>query len=372
MSSNLSMKKASLANTTLSDPRWTAVQARCVEAMFYYAVKTTGVYCRPSCSARPALPENVRFFETREDAEKAGFRPCMRCRPDLPPLVERYAARVTQACRIIDDIIEASEAVPALEGLARRVGMSTYHFHRVFKQVAGLTPRQYAAARREKKVRDELGRRSTVTDAILDAGYGSSSRFYEKSGKVLGMTPVRYRTGGIGAKIRFAVGECSLGSILVARSDRGICAILLGDDPDKLVRDLQDSFARADLIGGDADFEQLVAQVVGFIEAPGIGLDLPLDVRGTAFQQRVWQALREIPAGQTVSYTDIAVRIGAPKAVRAVAGACAANPLAVAIPCHRVVRNDGALAGYRWGVERKRSLLEKEAGPEAGKEAQAS
>ena len=213
------------------------------------------------------------------------------------------------------------------------------------RQVTGLTPRQYAVVQHEKKVRDELGRGSSVTDAIFDAGYSSNSRFYEKSNKILGMTPIRYRAGGIDTKIRFAIGECSLGSILVAQSDRGICAILLGEDAEKLVRDLQDSFPHADLIGGDADFEQLVAQVVGFIEAPGIGLDLPLDIRGTSFQH-------------------IASRIGSPRAVRAVAQACAITRLAVAIPCHRVVRNDGALAGYRWGVERKRSLLEKEAGEE--------
>lgn len=362
---NIMAKKVQLA-TTVNDPRWASVAARNAEAdgSFYYAVKTTGVYCRPSCAARLARPENVGFYATREEAEKAGFRPCKRCQPDRPSLVEQYAAKVTQACRII----EASEITPVLEDLAKKVGVSPYHFHRVFRQITGLTPRQYAAAQREKRLRSELGYSGadgTVTDAIFDAGYNSSSRFYEKSNQVLGMTPSRYRAGGTGTKIRFAIGECSLGSILVAQSDRGICAILLGDDPDRLARDLQDKFPRASLIGGDDDFEQLVARVVGFIEAPGIGLDLPLDIRGTAFQQRVWRALREIPMGQTASYTDIARRIGSPKAVRAVAQACATNPLAVAIPCHRVVRHDGALSGYRWGVERKRVLLEKEAGAEA-------
>ena len=356
---NTLAKKAQRTAETVSDPRWASVIARDTEAdgKFYYAVRTTGVYCRPSCAARPARPENVSFYGTREEAEKAGFRACKRCQPDKPPRAEQYATKVTQACRIIEE----SETAPTLEKLAMQVGMSTYHFHRMFKQVAGLTPRQYAAAQREKKVRDELGRGSAVTDAIFDAGYNSNSRFYEKSNQVLGMTPSSYRAGGTDTEIRFAVGECSLGSILVAQSSRGVCAILLGDDPDKLVHDLQDGFSYANLIGCDADFEELVAKVVGFIEAPGIGLDLPLDVRGTVFQQRVWQALREIPVGQTVSYTDIARCIGAPKSVRAVAQACATNKLAVAIPCHRVVRNDGALAGYRWGVERKRSLLEKEA-----------
>ncbi len=366
MNSSTLEKRTQLAAKTVNDPRWADVAARNAEAdgKFYYAVKTTGVYCRPSCAARPARPENVDFYATREEAENAGFRPCKRCQPDRPALAEQFAAKVTQACRIVEE----SETTPALEDLARQVGMSTYHFHRVFKQITGLTPRQYAAAQLEKRVRDKLGRAgtgTTVTDAIFNAGYGSNSRFYEKSNKILGMTPSSYRAGGIDTEIRFAIGECSLGSILVAQSDRGICAILLDDDPDKLVRDLQDSFPRASLVGGDANFEQLVAKVVGFIEAPGIGLNLPLDVRGTAFQQRVWQALREIPAGQTVSYTDIAERIGAPKSVRAVAQACATNKLAVAIPCHRVVRNDGALAGYRWGVERKRTLLEKESGDQA-------
>ncbi len=354
-------KKAQWAADTINDPRWSLMAMRNAEAdgSFYYSVRTTGVYCRPSCPARLARAENVNFYSTREEAEKAGFRPCKRCQPDRPSLTEQYAAKVTQACRIIEE----AETVPVLEDLAKRVGVSPYHFHRVFKQVTGLTPRQYAAAQREKRVRNELGYSGaggTVTDAIFDAGYNSNSRFYEKSNKVLGMTPSNYRAGGTDTEIRFAIGESSLGSILVAQSQRGICAILLGGDPDQLARELQDSFPRANLIGGDEDFEQLVAKVIGFIEAPGIGLDLPLDVRGTAFQQRVWQALRQIPVGQTASYTDIAKRIGSPKAVRAVAQACAANALAVAIPCHRVVRNDGALSGYRWGVERKRVLLRKE------------
>lgn len=363
---NTLTKKAQLAADTVNDPRWASVVARNAEAdgSFYHSVRTTGVYCRPSCAARLARPENVGFYTTREEAGKAGFRPCKRCKPDRPSRVEQYASKVTQACRII----ETSETAPGLEDLAKRVGVSRYHFHRVFRQVTGLMPRQYAAAQREKRVRNELGyggADGTVTDAIFDAGYNSNSRFYEKSNNVLGMTPTRYRAGGANAKIRFAIGECSLGSILVAQSDRGICAILLGDDPGRLACDLQDSFPHANLIGGDDDFEQLVAKVVGFIEAPDIGLDLPLDIRGTTFQQRVWQALREIPVGETASYTDIAKRIGSPKAVRAVARACATNVLAVAIPCHRVVRNDGALSGYRWGVERKHALLRKEAEGEA-------
>jgi AraC family transcriptional regulator, regulatory protein of adaptative response / methylated-DNA-[protein]-cysteine methyltransferase len=352
-------KITELAAATESDPRWASVLARSAEAdgSFFYSCRTTGVYCRPSCPARLARPENVRFHATRQDAERAGFRACKRCKPDQPSLAEQHAATVTEACRLI----ETSPAVPSLEELAAHAGMSTFHFHRVFKAITGVTPRAYAAAHRGERVRKELGRTRTVTAAIYQSGYNSNGRFYGESEQVLGMTPTDYRAGGANAEIRFAVGESSLGSILVARSERGVCAILLGDDPDALARELQDRFPRATLIGGDAGFEDLVARVVGFVEAPGLGLDLPLDVRGTAFQQRVWQALREIPAGSTVSYTEIAGRIGSPKAVRAVASACAANPLAVAIPCHRVVRNDGGLSGYRWGVERKRALLQREA-----------
>jgi AraC family transcriptional regulator, regulatory protein of adaptative response / methylated-DNA-[protein]-cysteine methyltransferase len=269
-------------------------------------------------------------------------------------------ARVTAVCRLIEHKIEAGKRVPALECLAKYAGLSPFHFQRLFRRVTGVTPRDYAAARREGRLREGLGRGESVTQAIADAGYNSSSRFYEKADAVLGMMPSRYRAGGAQEEIRFAVGECSLGSILVARSGRGICAILLGDDPDALLKELQDSFARANLIGGEAKFEKLVAQVVGFVEAPGVRFDLPLDIRGTAFQKRVWEALQKIPPGGTASYAEIARRIGAPKSVRAVAGACAANTLAVAIPCHRVVRNDGTLSGYRWGVERKRALLDKE------------
>jgi AraC family transcriptional regulator of adaptative response/methylated-DNA-[protein]-cysteine methyltransferase len=344
---------------SIKDPRWAAVRTRDSKAdgKFFYAVKTTGVYCRPSCPSRLAKPENVAFHATQASAERAGFRPCKRCKPEQPSLAARHAATVAKICRRIESV----DTAPSLAALAHEADMSAYHFHRVFKAVTGVTPKAYAAAHRARRVRSELGRSHTVTEAIFDAGFNSGGRFYATSDEVLGMTPTDYRAGGARAEIRFAVGECSLGSILVAKSAKGVCAILLGDDPDELARDLQDRFPRANLIGGDKEFERLVAKIVGFVEAPAIGLDLPLDVRGTAFQQRVWQALRKIPAGSTASYSDIAQRIGAPKAVRAVAQACAANTLAIAIPCHRVVRNDGALSGYRWGVERKRALLEREA-----------
>jgi AraC family transcriptional regulator of adaptative response/methylated-DNA-[protein]-cysteine methyltransferase len=338
--------------------RWAAVVARDREAdgAFYYSVRTTGVFCRPSCAARLARRENVAFHATPAAAEAAGFRPCKRCKPTQPSLAQAYATAVAAACRAI----EAAETPPGLVELASGAGLSPHHFHRVFKAVAGVTPRAYAEAVRSRRVREELGRADTVTEAIYGAGFNSGGRFYESSAKVLGMTPTRFRNGGTKAVIRFAVGECSLGAILVAATPAGVCAILLGDDPDALVRDLQDRFARADLVGGDADFEALVAHVVGFVEQPKAGLDLPLDVRGTAFQQRVWRALSDIGPGETANYAQVAERIGRPRAVRAVAQACAANALAIAIPCHRVVRKDGALSGYRWGVERKRALLERE------------
>ena len=341
------------------EERWEAVvrRDRAADGTFYYSVLTTGVYCRPSCAARLARREHVRFHATCEEAEQAGFRPCKRCQPTKPALAEQHAAAVAKACHLI----EAAEAMPNLEALAAAAGMSRFHFHRVFKALTGVTPKAYAAAHRVQRVRDELSRTDTVTEAIYGAGFNSNGRFYATSSEVLGMTPTNFRSGGHGVCIRFAVGECSLGSILVAATDQGVCAIMLGDDPEVLVCDLQDRFPQAQLLGGDEDFEHVVARVVGFVEAPALGLDLPLDVQGTAFQQRVWQALRAIPCGTTASYTEIAERIGAPQAVRAVAQACASNTLAVAIPCHRVVRQDGALAGYRWGVERKRALLEREA-----------
>jgi AraC family transcriptional regulator of adaptative response/methylated-DNA-[protein]-cysteine methyltransferase len=339
--------------------RWVAVTRRdsSADGHFFYSVSTTGVFCRPSCSSRQARREHVRFHSTIADAEKAGFRACKRCRPNEPALADQRASAVARACRLI----ERTETLPSLAALSDAAGMSRFHFHRVFKAVTGLTPRGYAAAHRANRVREELGRRPSVTEAIYEAGYNSNGRFYAAAPGVLGMTPTRFRAGGAGESIHFAVGECSLGSVLVAATDKGVCAIMLGDDPDGLVRTLQDRFAKARLVGGDAGFERLVAKVVGLVEAPAVAIDLPLDVRGTAFQERVWQALRKIPAGSTVSYADIARRLGTPKAVRAVAQACGANPVAIAIPCHRVVRRDGELSGYRWGVERKRALLDREA-----------
>ena len=340
------------------DARWQAVVARDASAdgSFVYSVKTTGVYCRPSCAARLAKPENVRFHASPKDAKRAGFRACKRCKPDDASAAEQQAAKVAEICRFI----ETADHVPSLDELAKRARMSAYHFHRVFKTVTGVTPAAYARGERAKRVREGLAHEPSVTAAIYGAGFNSNSRFYEKSDDVLGMKPTDYRAGGANTTIHFSVGECSLGSILVARSARGVCAIYLGDDPETLLHEMEDRFPNATLIGGDKPFNDLVAKVVGFVEEPKTGLDLPLDVRGTAFQQRVWRALQQIPAGKTVSYAELAKRIGAPKSVRAVANACGANEIAVAIPCHRVVHKDGTASGYRWGVERKRALLKRE------------
>jgi AraC family transcriptional regulator of adaptative response/methylated-DNA-[protein]-cysteine methyltransferase len=348
------------ANYLGDELRWNAVQRRDAGAddVFWYSVRSTGVYCRPSCAARPALRKNVDFHDSREAAERAGFRPCMRCKPEQPPLAERQAAIVAQACRLID---EAEQALD-LDSLAGAVGVSRFHFHRMFKAVTGITPKAYANAQRARRMQSGLAQEASVTEAIYAAGFNSSGPFYAQSPAVLGMTPTAFRSGGKGAQIRFAIAECSLGPILVASTEQGICAILIDDDPEALVRDLQDRFPKAELIGAEAEYEQVVSRVVGMVERPEIGLDLPLDVRGTAFQQRVWQVLREIPAGRTVSYAELAELVGSPKGARAVAGACAANALAVAIPCHRVVRNDGSISGYRWGVDRKAALLDREAG----------
>lgn len=359
MTSTIAKRWGPARSSVADDPRWARILARdkSADGEFWYSVSTTGIYCRPACPSRTANPDNVRIHDTLDSARAAGFRPCKRCNPDGPSIESGNAAMVAKACRLIED---SEEELP-LEELANAVGRSPGYFHRTFRAVTGVTPKDYALAHRAAKVRDGLGSGRGITETIYDAGFSSSGRFYEKSTAMLGMTPSQYRAGGANEEIRFAVGQTSLGAILVASSAKGVVAIFLGDDPDKLVRDLQDRFPNAHVVGADRDYEALVARVVGFVEAPRIGLDLPLDIRGTAFQQRVWGALREIPAGKTVSYAELARRIGAPKAVRAAAGACAANSIAVAIPCHRVVRNDGSLSGYAWGIERKRALIDREA-----------
>jgi AraC family transcriptional regulator of adaptative response/methylated-DNA-[protein]-cysteine methyltransferase len=345
-----------------ADPRWLAVVARDARAdgQFFYAVASTGVYCRPSCAARLARRENVSFHATREAAERAGFRACKRCKPEQLPLAERQAQQVAELCRFIDESISGAAELPKLEALSAHAGLSPHHLHRLFKSVTGVTPRAYAAAQRAERLRSELASKSSVTAALYRAGFGSSGRLYSASNQRLGMTPSRYRAGGEHMEMVFAIGSCSLGCLLVAATERGICAILLGENAAELERDLKRRFPLARVEQGERAFEQQLAQVVALVEQPERGLALPLDVRGTAFQERVWQALQAIPAGSTRSYAQVAAALGAPRAVRAVAAACAANPLAVAVPCHRVLRADGALAGYRWGVERKRALLERE------------
>lgn len=340
------------------DARWAAVQRRegTADGQFYYSVRSTGVYCRPSCASRGALRANVAFHASCAAAEAAGFRPCLRCKPDQPPLAQRQADAIARACRLID----ASADLPDLDTLAQSVGMSRFHFQRVFKTHTGITPKAYAEARRADRVRQALGDGAPVTQALYAAGYQSSTRFYAGAGQQLGMAPARYRKGGAGETIAYALGASSLGKVLVAATGKGICAILIGDDTEALVQDVTARFPHAALVAAGADFARTLAQVIAFVDAPRSGFDLPLDVRGTVFQQRVWQALRQIPPGTTVSYTELAQRIGQPAAVRAVASACAANPAAIAIPCHRVLRNDGAISGYRWGVERKRTLLARE------------
>ncbi len=344
-----------------ADTCWRAVGRKdpAFDGRFVFGVATTGIYCRPSCAARPAARAHVTFHATPADARLAGFRACKRCHPDGRSPDQHRADAIARACRII----ESAQEPPALAALARLVGLSPFHFHKIFKALTGVTPKAYAMASRHRALRQALDGAGSVTQAIYAAGFGSSSRFYERADAMLGMSARSYRKGGGSEVIFFAVGECWLGHILVAATQRGVCCIELGDDPQALLHSLERRFAKATLIGADASFEAVVAQVVALVEQPRAGHALPLDLRGTAFQHRVWQALSEIACGSTASYAEIARAIGAPAAMRAVAGACAANPIAVAIPCHRVVRSDGSLSGYRWGIARKQRLLERERAP---------
>ena len=323
---------------------------RAFDGQVVYAVRSTGIYCRPSCPSRRPQLKNVAFYLNPEDAEAAGFRACKRCRPHED---DKASAIIAAACRRLD----IAEDAPALADLAHQAGFSPAHFQKVFKAALGVSPSAYFRARRADKARAALQAGGGVTEAIYESGFKSSGRFYEASCAMLGMIPSAYRQGGKGERITFAIGQSALGAVLAASTERGVCAILLGDDPEGLAEDLQRRFSHAELIGGDAAYEQILARVAALVEQPAKAFDLPLDIRGTAFQMRVWAALRQIPAGGVADYAEIARRIGAPKAARAVARACAANPLAIAIPCHRVVRRDGHLSGYRWGLERKRDLL---------------
>lgn len=338
--------------------RWEALVRRDLQAdgAYVYGVVTTGVYCRPACSSRQPNRENVRFFDTFEQAEEAGFRPCKRCDPRSPEGNEPHTEAIARACELIDE----AEEPPTLAELASAVGLSPSYLHRLFKRMVGVTPKQYAMEKRLGDVRDRLQTNATVTEAIYESGFGSSSRFYEDITGKLGMKPSEYRSGGQGMRIHSAVAQSYLGWVQVATTAKGICAIDLADSPGDLRERLHARFPKARFVEDDPNFRVLVSQILAFLESPQDGLDLPLDVQGTAFQRRVWLALREIPPGSTVSYGEIAARIGNPKAARAVAQACASNPVAVAIPCHRVVRSDGNLGGYRWGQERKSKLLEQE------------
>ena len=337
---------------------WRAVLARdrAADARFVFAVTSTGVFCRPSCAARRPRRENTRFFADTAAAERAGFRACLRCRPGARG---RESVLVEAACRRI----ESADAPPPLAVLARDAALSPAHFQRLFKAATGLSPHAFAASVRAGNARSALENGETrVTDAIYDAGFGSNGRFYAAADATFGMRPAQYRAGGAGAgPIRFALGETTLGHVLVAASARGVCRVALGDDPEALLHDLQNRFPKAELAGADPEFEALVAQVVGLVEQPARQVDLPIDLQGTAFQHRVWQALRRIPAGTTVTYAALAAAVGAAGAMRAVGRACGANPVAVVIPCHRVVRTDGTVSGYAWGLARKVALLEREA-----------
>lgn len=348
------------------DKRWHALVKRDPRACgeFVYGVLTTGVYCRPACASRLPKRENVRFFETSMEAKQAGFRPCKRCNPDARDQEQPHTRAVLKACKRIDE----ADAPLSLKELAEDAGLSPFHFQRVFKKIVGVTPKQYAMERRAGRLREHLRKDSTITGAMYDAGFGSSSRFYEKATPTLGMKPSSYKNGGQDVRIRFAIVPCFLGLVLVAATGQGLCAIDFGDTAEALKENLRRRFPKAAVQGSDPDFTAMVAKVLAVLEEPHRGrLGIPLDVQGTAFQRRVWLALQEIPPGDTVSYTDVASRIGKPKAARAVARACASNPVAVAIPCHRVVRGNGQLGGYRWGLDRKRVLLERESkGSEQG------
>ncbi len=340
---------------------WQAVLQRdaTADGTFVFAVRTTGIYCRPSCRARRPLRDNVAFFVDGAVARAAGFRACKRCRPEEK--ADDGALRtqvVTAVCRWLD----VADGPLRLAELAARAGYSLFHLQRMFRTVLGTTPRAYAEARRADRLRDALAGGTSVTAAMHAAGYSSSSRLHAAAERSLGMTPSQLRRGAPDLRIEYAVLGCTLGLAIVAATARGLCAVLLGDDEAMLRADLARRFARAQLVAGGKAFTQRVASVIACLDGDAVEPGLPLDVLGTAFQQRVWTALRTIPVGQTTNYTDLAKRVGSPRGARAVAKACADNPLAIVVPCHRVVRSDGDLSGYRWGTDRKRALLAREQG----------
>lgn len=338
--------------------RWHAVVARerAADEQFVYAVKTTGIYCRPVCSARLPKPEHVEFFANGEAATAAGYRPCKRCKPGQMNAAEQLTETMAQICRLL----EQNETTLTLDALAQHARMSRFHFQRTFKKMIGVTPKQYQQMLRAQRMRTTLNESASVTEALYAAGYNSSGHFYRESGAMLGMTPTEFRSGGETLEIQLGTARCDLGMVLIAATHNGICAIELGDDESTLIESMRLRYPRANLLMMNTQTAQWLQQVVRWIKQPQAALQLPLDIQGTAFQRQVWDALREIPPGQTRSYTDIAAQIGKPNAVRAVATACASNQLALTIPCHRVIRGNGELAGYRWGIERKRELLRRE------------
>jgi len=338
-----------------TDARWSAVLGRDTryDGVFVFAVRTTGIYCRPGCPARRPKRENVIFFDSPHAAEGAGFRACLRCRPHEP-------APNTQAVIRACALIERSETPPGLERLAEEAGLSRFHFHHMFKRQLGMTPKQYADALRHERARQALASGNSVTEAIYDAGYENPARFYQQAAVVLGMRPGDYKAGGRHQAIWYALTQSTLGRALIAGTARGLCAIFLGDQDDVLRVDLKARFPQARLIAADEGMAEWVARTIAYIDWPEGLFQLPLDVQGTAFQQKVWAALRDIPLGETATYAEVAQFVDRPSATRAVANACGANPVAVAVPCHRVCRADGGLGGYRWGVERKRLLLSRE------------
>jgi AraC family transcriptional regulator of adaptative response/methylated-DNA-[protein]-cysteine methyltransferase len=339
--------------------RWRAVVSRNADAdgQFVYAVRTTGVYCRPSCPSRRPLAHNVRYFATPAAAEQAGFRPCRRCRPErVAALDDAVAARIRAACAAI----EQAESIPSLAGLAAHAGLSRFHFQRLFKRVVGVTPKEYYAAMRRRRLQRALASGAGVDAAVYEAGFGSSSRVYERTASLLGMSPAAYARGAPGERIRCGYVRTALGWLGVAMTDRGVCAIEFGASRDALAQTLRRRFAQAAIAPADAALRVALARLAQFVAQPQAGLDLPLDVRGTAFQHRVWQELQSLPVGTTVTYGELARRVGNPRGARAAARACATNPVALAVPCHRVIAADGALGGYRWGVARKRALIARE------------
>lgn len=339
--------------STKDDPRWFQITNKDADGQFVYAVITTGIYCRPGCPSRHPNADNVRFFNLAKEAENAGFRACKRCHPQHKTAQTLEATRITQLCHYI----EQADHEPNLAELATYIGIRGDHLQRVFKKAIGISPKAYAKRIRNQRLQHLIHSSDSVTQVMACTGYNSNSHFYKESQELLGMAATQYRNRGTAMQIDYMIGLSSIGQVLVAWSTKGICALLLGDDRQDLIEELQQRFANATRIQADNTREQSLKHIIKHIEQPQNALDLPLDIRGTAFQQRVWQALQKIPLGETRSYTDIAADIGSPKSVRAVAGACAANAIAVIIPCHRVLRQDGNLSGYRWGVERKRELL---------------